>query len=95
MISPAEMQAKTAQGLCYFFNDKYTPGHRCYLHKKFFIMDIEYPEGDMEKEPVKFEGAPTTKELTLTDGDLPLISLCALSGLHGPQTIHVIAYSEK
>ncbi|XP_019246354.1 PREDICTED: uncharacterized protein LOC109226006 [Nicotiana attenuata] len=95
VISPAEMQAKRAQGLCYFCNDKYTPGHKCSLPKQMFIMDLKYPEGEMEEDPVKPEEAPLTEEWNVPDGDPPLISLCALSGLKGAQTIHVIGYSNK
>ncbi|XP_070005478.1 uncharacterized protein [Nicotiana sylvestris] len=95
MISPEEMQAKRAQGLCYFCNNKYRPGHRCSLPKQIFIMDLEYTEGNIEKDPVKSEGTSPTKEWTVPDRDPLFFSLCALSGLKGAQTIHVIDYSNK
>ncbi|XP_075076469.1 uncharacterized protein LOC142163115 [Nicotiana tabacum] len=95
MISPEEMQAKRAQGLCYFCNNKYRPGHRCSLPKQIFIMDLEYTEGNIEEDPVKSEGTSPTKEWTVPDRDPLFFSLCALSGLKGAQTIHVIDYSNK
>lgn len=52
-ISPAEMQAKRAQGLCYFFDDKYTPGHKCNLPKQLFVLDLEYGEEECLEDIVK------------------------------------------
>ncbi|OIS96378.1 putative receptor-like protein kinase [Nicotiana attenuata] len=65
------------------------------LPKQMFIIDLEYPEGEIEEDPVKSEGTSPTEEWTVPDIDPPLISLCALRGLKGAQTIHVIGYSNK
>lgn len=40
-ISPTEMQAKKAQGLCYFCNERYTISHKCNLRKQLFILEID------------------------------------------------------
>lgn len=32
-ISPAEMQARKARGLCYFYDEKYIVGYKCNLPK--------------------------------------------------------------
>ncbi|XP_019259126.1 PREDICTED: uncharacterized protein LOC109237290 [Nicotiana attenuata] len=50
---------------------------------------------EMEEDHVKPEEASPTEEWNVPDGDPPLISLCALSGLKGAQTIHVIGYSNE
>ncbi|XP_019248584.1 PREDICTED: uncharacterized protein LOC109227846 [Nicotiana attenuata] len=95
-ISLAEMQARRAQGLCYFCDDKYTDGHKYNLPKQLFVMDLEVSKGECG-EAVKQEsdGGPSTEEWSTVEGDTPMISLCALSGLQGAQTIHVTGYSEK
>lgn len=95
-ISPVEMQAKRAQALCYFCDDKYSPGHKCTLPKQLFVLDLEYGDDECSEEAIpKAEGDAITKEWSVTEGDPPMISLCALSGIQGAQTIRVIEYSNK
>ncbi|XP_019258307.1 PREDICTED: uncharacterized protein LOC109236562 [Nicotiana attenuata] len=43
----------------------------------------------------KTEDEATTEEWSGNEGDPPRISLCALSGIQGAQTIHVTGYSNK
>ncbi|XP_019263582.1 PREDICTED: uncharacterized protein LOC109241311 [Nicotiana attenuata] len=95
-ISPAEMQARRAQGLCYFCDDKYTVGHKCNLPKQLFVMELEIVEdGGDEARTQRAEESPSKEEWAAGAGDTPMIYLCALSGLQGAQTIHVTGYSEK
>ncbi|XP_070025253.1 uncharacterized protein [Nicotiana sylvestris] len=85
-ISPTEMHAKRAQRLCYFCDDKYTHGHKCNLPKQLFVLDLEYEEEEGLEEIVhKTDGETTTEEWSVTEGDPPMISLCALSGIQGAQ----------
>lgn len=35
------MQAKRAQGLCYFCDEKYSSGHKCNLPKQMFVLELE------------------------------------------------------
>ncbi|XP_019239740.1 PREDICTED: uncharacterized protein LOC109219722 [Nicotiana attenuata] len=95
-ISPAEMQARRAQGLCYFCDDKYTVGHKCNLPKQLFVMDLEIVEGEGDETmKQQSEEIPPKGEWAAGEGNTPMISLCALSGLQGAQAIHVTGYSEK
>jgi hypothetical protein len=36
-VSPAEMAERRKQGLCYYCDEKYSPGHKCKEHKFFQI----------------------------------------------------------
>lgn len=45
-ISLVKMQARRAQGLCYFCDEKYIAGHKCNLPKQLFVMDLEVSEGE-------------------------------------------------
>ncbi|XP_019240554.1 PREDICTED: uncharacterized protein LOC109220546 [Nicotiana attenuata] len=95
-ISPAEMQARRAQGLWYICDNKYTAGHKCNLPKQMFVMEVETVEEECDetKQQQSEEGLPK-EEWTAGGSDTPMISLCALDGLQGAQTIHVTGYSEK
>ena len=41
-VSPAEMAERRKQGLCYYCDEKYFPGHKCKEHKFFQIDAIDY-----------------------------------------------------
>ena len=45
------MQAKRAQGLCYFCYEKYNIGHKCNLPKQLFVLEMDSIElEDLEPE---------------------------------------------
>ncbi|XP_059284972.1 uncharacterized protein LOC132038306 [Lycium ferocissimum] len=95
-ISPAEMQAKRAQGLCFWCDDKYTPGHKCNLPKQLFVLEMEEGEPDKGIEVLEqIEEDGEKDKWSNTEVNTPLISFCALTGLQGAQTIHVVGYHEK
>nr|XP_033512939.1 uncharacterized protein LOC117277670 [Nicotiana tomentosiformis] len=81
-ISLAEMQAKRAQGLCYFCDEKHTTGHKCNLPKQLLVLKLEGPdtlpteEGDNISEAEKL-----LEERTVAEEGHPHISLCALAGI--------------
>ncbi|OIT03250.1 hypothetical protein A4A49_52519 [Nicotiana attenuata] len=45
-LTPAEMDEKRAQGLCYWCDEKYVPGHKCKKNKQLFILEVDE---DMEE----------------------------------------------
>lgn len=47
-ISPAKMHERRAKGLCYFCNEKFTPGHKCTLASIVCVGRRDYEE--MEEE---------------------------------------------
>ncbi|OIT40314.1 putative mitochondrial protein [Nicotiana attenuata] len=90
------MQAKRAKGLCYFCDEKYTPGHKCNLPKQLYVMNMEVSdtEGVEEVSPTT-EGNGSVEEWTTMESETPMLSLCALSGLQGAQTNYVLGYNDK
>ena len=52
-VSPAEMAERRKQGLCYYCDDKYSPGHKCKEPKFFQIDATDYSSS---KEAPPFEG---------------------------------------
>ncbi|KAJ8552916.1 hypothetical protein K7X08_020309 [Anisodus acutangulus] len=98
VISPADMQATRAHGLCFFCDKKYAPGHKCVLPKQLYVMELEFPlkeepGGEVSSEPVS--DVPLVNEEWVPAGDTPVIYFCALSRLEGAQTIHVVGYNDK
>lgn len=91
------MQAKGAQGLCYFSDEKYSPGHKCNLPKHMFVMELEDCMAE-ELTPVIYSSIIEPAEdtnMTTVEGETPMISYCALAGIKGAQTIQVMGYSGK
>lgn len=56
-------------------------------------LEVSKTEGVEEVSPT-YEGNGSVEEWTVMDGETPMLSLCALSGLQGAQTIHMRGYSE-
>lgn len=84
------MQARRAQGLCYFCDDKYTSGHKCNLPKQLFILDLDFGEDLNHEVDIVRIDKEGKEEWTATGEDTRMILLCALSGIKGAQKIHVI-----
>ncbi|KAL0440342.1 UNVERIFIED_CONTAM: hypothetical protein Slati_2517200 [Sesamum latifolium] len=50
-MSPQEMDEKKSKGLCYWCDEKYTPGHQCSKGKQIYIMEaLEEDENLMHNE---------------------------------------------
>ncbi|KAF9615490.1 hypothetical protein IFM89_023859 [Coptis chinensis] len=79
-LSQAELQERCNKGLCYNYNEKFVPGHRC---KKLFVIESCYDEEDgdiiMNEDDTIHEGL----------SELPEISLHAISGSRAPETMWI------
>lgn len=87
-VSPAEMVERRKQGLCYYCDEKYSPGHKCKEHNFFQIDATDY--SSTEEDP-PLEEPEATKEDNQQDmaSDEPMISLHALAGISSPQTLKI------
>ena len=87
-VSPAEMAERRKQGLCYYCDEKYSPGHKCKEPKFFQIDATDYSSSEEEpplEEPEEIE-EDNHKEIV---SDEPVISLNALAGISSPQTLKI------
>ncbi|KAJ0095624.1 hypothetical protein Patl1_16955 [Pistacia atlantica] len=76
-----EMRAKCEKNLCFNYDEKFTPGHRC--QAQTCLIEVEIPLAS------EVEGE---KEVVATDSPTdPLISLHAISGSLGNRTMRVRA----
>ncbi|KAK0605877.1 hypothetical protein LWI29_031727 [Acer saccharum] len=75
-LTPAQARTRRENGLCYYCDEKYVPGHRCATPKLFMI------DGLLEHE----EDAPQFFEL---EQIIPEVSFQAITGICHPQTIRV------
>lgn len=85
-LSQEEMSKRRAEGLCYFCDEKYTPGH--YLkHKKtqLFMIEAEEEEEEIEEAEQKVE----------EEGDCAHISVNAVAGISGYRTMRVKGVAGK
>ncbi|KAF8405746.1 hypothetical protein HHK36_007823 [Tetracentron sinense] len=82
-----EMQKRREKGLCFNCNERYTLGHRCAV-KQMFLIETEPDGGDGRMG----DFSPNDDdEEPIIDTD-PQISLHALTGYTGPQTMRVTAW---
>lgn len=73
-------QEARERGLCYYCDEKFTPGHRCERPQLFMIEDLRYL-GSEDVNGVQFEQD--------TQETIPEISFHAMAGTKHPQTIRV------
>lgn len=73
-----ELNARKKLGLCFKCNEKFGPGHRC---KKLFLIQAVLEDSDDDAEMEIEEHDPTE--------EVPAISLHALSGFEGPETMRL------
>eukprot|EP00253_Pinus_taeda_P005714 PITA_05714 len=87
-VSPVEMAERRKQGLCYYYDEKYSPGHKC-KEPKFFQIDATY-YSSTEEEPLLEEHEPLEEDNQQNNvSDEPVISLHALAGISSPQTLKI------
>ena len=91
-MSPAETDERRKQGLCYYCDDKYSPGHKC-KEPKFFQIDVTDNNSSEEAPPLggpedEVEEIQKDNELPATPKE-PVISLHALAGIYAPQTLKI------
>ncbi|GJW61429.1 retrotransposon-related protein [Tanacetum coccineum] len=94
-LTQQELEDKRAKHLCFYCDQKYTPGHKCsgQLYSLEVIgegLDVE-EDGDMQ---LTEEGVMNTYTTSLID-EPPLISLSALTGENSYRTMRVRAYVRK
>ncbi|KAJ0744829.1 putative nucleotidyltransferase, Ribonuclease H [Helianthus annuus] len=79
-ITSTEAKERREKGLCYYCDEKFTPGHRCTKPQLFMISDLSVDDnvGDSaESEPEPID-------------DLPEVSFHAITGALHPQTIRLV-----
>lgn len=83
-LTSADMDEKWAKGLCFWCDEKYTPGHVCKKKKQLFILEVE--EGGEEREVDEY----MVEEETCEDSALiPQMSVHSLDGTVESRTARV------
>jgi hypothetical protein len=90
-LTRAEMDESQLKGLCYNFDEKYFPGHKCKEQNIFMAISEDVSEEDVEAPLVSVSPKPT--DIT-SPSDPPevelIISLNSLTGFSAPQTLKLI-----
>ncbi|KAH9733790.1 hypothetical protein KPL71_017135 [Citrus sinensis] len=76
-ISTAEMQVRREKKLCYYYDEKYEPGHVC-KHKHIYLLQGGDSEGEEPNEADKVEGKEESR-----------VSLLVVSGYSTHQTMRI------
>lgn len=63
-LSPEEMNEKRAKGLCFFYDEKYTIGHKCKNIKQLYLLELE-EQG--EKDQLQYEERHDELEVQIFD----------------------------
>jgi hypothetical protein len=93
------MVERRKQGLCYYCDEKYAPGHKC-REQKFFQIDAstsssydDIPSDEVSDQEVAQPSDPVEDPVvTPMESMDPVISLHALSGISAPQTLKIKGY---
>eukprot|EP00253_Pinus_taeda_P017410 PITA_17410 len=89
------MEERRRKGLCYYYDEKYSLGHKC-KEPKFFQIDATNHSSSKEAPPFKGqkgedEDNHPENELLATPKE-PVISLHALAGISSPQTLKIRSF---
>ena len=85
-MTPQQLEAKRAKGICYSCDSKYTKGHKC-VEKKLFYIDCEEEE---EKEQETSKEKDIHQEQTIEKEEMnSTISCNALAGITTIQTLKI------
>jgi hypothetical protein len=98
-VSPTEMVERRKQELCYYYDEKYSPGHKC-REQKFFQIDVSTStssEDILSDEATDTEDTQPTVPISYPvpppmEPEEPVISLHALMGISAPQTLKIKGY---
>ncbi|XP_052181984.1 uncharacterized protein LOC127794776 [Diospyros lotus] len=91
-LSWVEMQKWCKQGLCFNCNKKFTLGHKCKVAQAFLI-ECEHPQewdGEEAEPDMPLDWPAEGTEVDIEEQ--PEVSLHALVGSSGPQTLRIIAW---
>ncbi|OMO79377.1 reverse transcriptase [Corchorus capsularis] len=96
-LSPTEMQARRAKGLCFNCDDQYKPGHWCRTAPLLLLQTEDEPDSPLESaDPAAFSLAsiplPPPPDMDETDPSSFHVSLHALDGSSSYQTMKMIGY---
>jgi len=98
LISAAERAEKIAKGLCYFCDNPYERGHRCPTKRSQLFL-VEVPADTLEEDGLVDDTPPPLAEQQTIGFEMlesePCISLQALNGIQGYQTMRVTGYVGK
>eukprot|EP00253_Pinus_taeda_P017311 PITA_17311 len=89
-----QMAERRKEGLCYYCDEKYSPGHKC-KEPKFFQIDATDYISSEEAPPLEEheeEEEDNQKDNVL---DKPVISLHALVGISSPQTLKIRGFIKR
>jgi len=87
-LSPAEMAERRKHGLCYYCDEKYSPGHKC-KEPKFFQIDATNYSSTEEDPPLEEHEALEEDNQKDNVSDEPVILPHALAGISSPQTLKI------
>jgi hypothetical protein len=92
-LTRAEMVERQLKGLCYNYDEKYFPGHKCKEQKIFMAISEDISEDDVETPfvPESPESIDITPPSDPPEVEL-VISLNALTSFSAPQTLKLIIY---
>eukprot|EP00253_Pinus_taeda_P013939 PITA_13939 len=87
-VSPQEIAERRKQGLCCYYDEKYSPGHKC-KEPKFFQIDATDYSSTEEDPPLEEQEAIEEDNQKEIVSDDPVILLNALAGISSPQTLKI------
>lgn len=92
-LTSAEMNKRRQKGLCFFYDEKFFPGHKCGGAKSLYLLEVEEEGGSSEEDVVEVDDPEQEKEEE--HGEVYEISVHALHGIPTYHTLRVEGYCQK
>ncbi|GKB47621.1 reverse transcriptase [Tanacetum coccineum] len=92
-LTQNELEEKRAKGLCFYYDQRYAPGHKC--PGQLYYLKVSVDENEQVKEVSDNEEIREENQAPMYTESFPYISLHALSRVNAFQTIRVRGYIGK
>jgi hypothetical protein len=91
------MEKSRKQDLCYYYDYKYAPRHKCHEHNLFHIDGLEDRMSNEALQLKDIEPTPPLLEAIapIVEPEEPVISLHALAGVSSQQTLNIKDYIKQ
>ncbi|XP_019253895.1 PREDICTED: uncharacterized protein LOC109232588 [Nicotiana attenuata] len=95
-LTPTEMDEKRANGICFFYDEKFTPGHKCKAKRQLYSLELEEEQTPLLEAPeTEEEEFIEAKEEEQEHAENCEISLEAMKGSKGYKTLRIQGFTEQ
>lgn len=88
-LAPAEARERRQKGLCFHYDERYTPSHKCKTQQLFWVEGLMQDRNEDDGQHLELLKYQLHIE-PIEDDPAPQISLHAIAGTKTPQTMRIV-----